>query len=799
MPSTKERKEQTSPPKRRTSSKKRSVSAQTRRQIYGVLWGAGGLFLMVSLLLSVTGRVGEWVRALCRGLLGGASFLLPVALILLSVQLLSKEDKWRLRVKSVTGAFILLILAALLHLFAGAPIEGRDLFSNWYTLGGSLKSGGVLGGALAAGLCFLVDYIGAYLILFVGLLICLMIETELTPYSIWRSFKHRSKREKAASAKASPKVAAPEPQAPTFEPVGQLFRADVGLGSLEPAPLKAEPVAEGDCPFEPDEKAPEKAPKAEPLPIFSKEAERALSGASAATKQQQKEAKEALTQVLEELNEEQSTKKPGPAYAAPPMSILQPGGQSEQGGAEDLRATAAKLVSTLKSFGVETTVINVSRGPTVTRYELQPSAGVKVSRITNLADDIALNLASAGVRIEAPIPGKAAVGIEIANAKPAAVALREVLETTLFQKEKSRVSCALGVDIAGEPVVMDLARMPHLLIAGATGSGKSVCINTIVTSLLYKATPKEVRLLMIDPKVVELGCYNGIPHLLIPVVTDAKKAAGALNWAVGEMLKRYKLFAKRGARDLAGYNAALASAPPPAEGEEAEEPLPQIVIIIDELADLMMAAAHEVEDAICRLAQMARAAGMYLVIATQRPSVDVITGVIKANIPSRISFAVSSQVDSRTILDMAGAEKLLGRGDLLYYPTGMAKPARVQGCYVSEGEVEALVDFIKKSQVAAYNEQILEHIEHNSPKAPGEGANDAEDELLDSAAEVVIEAGMASVSLLQRRLKLGYARAARIIDELEARGFVGPFEGSKPRQVLITRQQLLEMRQQRSD
>lgn len=481
-------------------------------------------------------------------------------------------------------------------------------------------------------------------------------------------------------------------------------------------------------------------------------------------------------------------------YTIPPMSLLhEPEIRSTGMMTEELKVTAASLVETLRSFGVETKIVNISCGPAVTRYELQPSAGVKISKITNLANDIALNLAAQSVRIEAPIPGKAAVGIEIPNKLVGTVNIREVLDTDEFRSAKSQLTVALGKDIAGNVTLADLSKMPHLLIAGSTGSGKSVCINTFIMSLIYKSTAEEVRFIMIDPKVVELGMYNGIPHLLVPVVTDPRKAAGALAWAVGEMLNRYKLFAAYNTRDLHGYNLI-------AKDNPELQVLPRIVIIIDELADLMMAAPNEVEDSICRLAQMARAAGMHLVIATQRPSVDVITGIIKANIPSRIAFAVSSHVDSRTILDGGGAEKLLGRGDMLFSPISAQKPLRVQGCYVSDGEVEDVINFLKKNSETAYDDTIAEEIERQAPKggeksdsgASGDGEEEVDEKLKD-AIECVIEMGSASTSMLQRRLGLGYGRAARIIDELEARGIVGPMEGSKPRQVLLTRQQWYEM------
>ena len=484
-------------------------------------------------------------------------------------------------------------------------------------------------------------------------------------------------------------------------------------------------------------------------------------------------------------------------YRFPPISLLnEPKFEDSRTVSSDLDATAAHLVDTLRSFGVETRIVDISRGPAVTRYELQPSAGVKISKITNLANDIALNLAVAGVRIEAPIPNKAAVGIEVPNKQTCGVTVREVIESPSFANSKSNLTVALGRDIAGNVVVTDIAKMPHGLIAGATGSGKSVCINSIIISLLYKSSPDDVKLLLIDPKVVELGIYNGIPHLLVPVVTDPRKASGALGWAVSEMEKRYKLFADNNVRDLNGYNKL-------AEQDEQLTKMPQIVIIIDELADLMMTAPREVEESICRIAQKARAAGMHLIIATQRPSVDVVTGLIKANVPSRIAFTVSSQVDSRTILDIGGAEKLLGRGDMLFSPVGSTKPNRVQGCFVSDSEVESVVEYVKADHTSEYDEDVINEIERQAAiekkqktGLPEDGP--ADDPMLKSAIEVVVEAGQASTSLLQRKLKLGYARAARIIDEMAERGIIGPFEGAKPRQVLISREQFQEM-QARSD
>lgn len=487
-------------------------------------------------------------------------------------------------------------------------------------------------------------------------------------------------------------------------------------------------------------------------------------------------------------------------YKFPPLEILNKSDNPHEGDiTAELNNNGKMLVDILKSFNVQTRIIDISRGPAVTRYELQPASGVKISKITTLADDIALNLASSGVRIEAPIPGKAAVGVEIPNKVVSVVKMRELISSNKFTSAKSKLTVVLGRDISGEIMTADLAKMPHLLIAGSTGSGKSVCINSFIISILYNAKPDEVKLLMIDPKVVELGVYNGIPHLLVPVVTDPRKAAGALNWAVNEMLNRYKRFAENNVRDLDSYNDLIERNPCLTDKEgEVLEKMPQIVIIIDELSDLMMAAPNEVEDYICRLAQMARAAGMHLVIATQRPSVDVITGIIKANIPSRIALAVSSQIDSRTILDMSGAEKLLGRGDMLFSPVGSPKPIRVQGCYVTDREIEKVIDFIKNSQESKYDSKIAAEIEKNaiSDNSKGNdsgGAEGSTDPMMNEAIKCVVEAGQASTSLLQRRLRVGYARAGRLVDEMEQMGIVGPHEGSKPRQVLITYQQFMEM------
>lgn len=461
-------------------------------------------------------------------------------------------------------------------------------------------------------------------------------------------------------------------------------------------------------------------------------------------------------------------------YQFPPIGFLSGEVDTETDDEDLVRANAKKLKETLANFGIEATVGSVNIGPSITKYEIQIAPGIKVSRILNLSNDLALSLASSDIRIEAPIPGKSAIGIEIPNKHRASVNLREIIESKAFGEFKGTTPIALGKDVEGNPVIADIEKMPHMLIAGATGSGKSVCINTIITSIIYKSSPEDVRLILIDPKVVELSVYNGIPHLLIPVVTDPKKAAGALNWAVVEMNKRYEMFASSGVRDIKGYN------------KKAEQKLPKIVMIIDELSDLMMAAASsEVEDLICRIAQMARAAGIHLILATQRPSVDVITGTIKANIPSRISFAVSSQTDSRTILDMGGAEKLLGRGDMLFYPSGMSKPQRIQGAFIDDEEVEKIVEFLKSRRSAGYEENVIEEIEKRVEFSESDC-----DELLSQAIDMVIETGQASTSFLQRRLKIGYSRAARIVDQMQDRGIVSPPEGNKSRRVLVKKEDL---------
>lgn len=544
-------------------------------------------------------------------------------------------------------------------------------------------------------------------------------------------------------------------------------------------------------------------------------------------KDNSEEAGDEIAEQLDRAVRSDNSQKEEKKYQFPPIQLLKPKLNSDDSDAmEEMQNNAKKLIDTLTSFGVKASIVNICRGPSVTRYELQPAPGVKISKITNLSDDIALSLAANGVRIEAPIPGKAAVGIEVPNKVVSMVTMRELIDSDKFRNSKSKLTTVLGRDISGEIVVTDLAKMPHLLIAGTTGSGKSVCVNSILMSILYKATPDEVKLLLIDPKMVEFSKYKGIPHLLIPVVSDAKKAAGALAWAVNEMLQRYKIFSEYDCKDIDSYNSLIEKnmnymeKNPPVVNEEGEEVQPvlevnglpvakekmsRVVIAIDELADLMMAAPSKVEDSICRLAQMARAAGMHLILATQRPTVNVITGLIKANVPSRISLKVSSNTDSRTILDTGGGEKLIGRGDMLFSPVGAPKPIRVQGCYASDEEIEGVTHYIKKAYSAQYNSEIEEKIKRIAAEEIAQGKKSADsdsssdegldiDSKMEEAIKCVIEAGQASTSLLQRRLKVGYARAGRMIDDMEQMGVVGPHQGSKPRDVLMTYNEWLERR-----
>lgn len=751
---------------KKTSAKRAKQSAQAH-QLAAILLMAAAL-LLAALVFLPGAHVWLTLHRLLFGLFGPLAYALPPLCAYVSVAVALDKPLTSVRIRLFEAMFLLLLICGTVHIFSLGGFPGLYTL---YESGVRRASGGLLGGLVGAPLFAVFGKAGAAATLIILAIADFFILTGLTILHIIRALHAANERRKAFQAahavtrtrssgdKAAPRIKTAQIDLPLTDPdvTPKPEKSIAGLDELVGKIAKL-----GDRP----EAAAEQPEKLHAAPVASVAEE---SGKSS-------EKTEAEPHI------------PVP-YQHPSVALLKTGSTpNTHGMAQELKENAERLVETLRSFGVETRITDICRGPTVTRYEIQPSAGVKISRITSLADDIALNLAAAGVRIEAPIPNKSAVGIEVPNKNVSVVHIRQILESGEFINAQSRLTIALGNDIAGNSTVADIGKMPHLLIAGATGSGKSVCINSIIISLLYKAAPEEVKFLLVDPKVVELGIYNGIPHLLVPVVTDPRKAAGALNWAVTEMLNRYKIFADNNVRDLHGYNAL-------AKRTEGMETMPQVVIIIDELSDLMMVASKDVEDAICRLAQMARAAGMHLVIATQRPSVDVITGVIKANIPSRIAFAVSSQVDSRTILDMGGAEKLLGRGDMLFLPIGASKPMRVQGCFVSDDEVEQVVNFVKQSASPDYDDAVLNEIEKQAAKERTEDAAQPEeaDAMLPQAIECVVEAGMASTSLLQRRLKLGYARAARIVDEMEARGIVGPLEGSKPRTVLITRQQWIEM------
>lgn len=753
-------------------------------EIIGILILSFGILILLGIYFNGSiGVFGNIVKSVVLGFTGPVGMAIPPILIVYGILVIFKRNTVNINSKLIYISILMLLISALIQTGYYRELDYINMSTmnylmKFYNDGNLLRGGGIIGGIVSIPFLMLFKNLGTIIIISTIAIIDIILLTNISVAGIVIGIKNKVSR---TADRVKNSISLPssdmEDEGPGFEPDIVMNGKKIEKGKVVDINTKkaANQVKEQKT----------DVPKIE-IRNFKNEEENVEFIVKDLKKKESHGAE--MEKLKESVDNEISNKaKLNINYKYPDLTLLEDN-KSGMGNSSDFRNAALrgakKLEETLNSFGVEAKVVNVSRGPAVTRYELQPSPGVKVSKIVNLSDDISLNLAASGVRIEAPIPGKAAIGIEVPNKEVEAVFLKEVIASKEFKENLSRLAFALGKDISGQNMVADIGKMPHLLVAGATGSGKSVCINSIIVSLLYKASPSEVKLLMVDPKVVELGIYNGIPHLLIPVVTDAKKAAGALNWAVQEMVNRYKLFADKGVRDVKGYNAVI-------KPDDGEEPLPHIVIIIDELADLMMVAPNDVEDAICRLAQMARAAGMHLVIATQRPSVDVITGVIKANIPSRIAFAVSSQVDSRTILDMAGAEKLLGKGDMLFYPVGEPKPIRVKGTFVSDKEVERVVEFIKAQGTAEYNENIIEEI--NSERESHEEDQGDNDELLPQAIELVVEAGQASVSLIQRKFKVGYSRAARIVDQMEARGIVGGFEGSKPRQVLISKQQWHEL------
>lgn len=792
-----------------SSAKKEAV--QGRRQLLSVIWFAVAVFLLC--VVFIPGQ-NVWlaIHNFIFGVFGVTAYFYPFLLGFVAVLFAMDKICGSMNAKVIESGILVILVGAAVDIFTkhNAALTFWQHLTAAYKSGSHLKSGGFLGALVGQPLYLAFGKTGAAITAILLIFVFLMIITGTTLMSLFRTIARpvKSISEQAENAyQARLERESEEAQSGKQLKVIKGFNVDIPVDdipekrnipktSLDEKQRKVVSAYYGET-VESEPESPAATEPEEKTDDIKPEIETALKAAKNEAEAEKRviptEKPAEPTKPAEFSVPEKETEPKAEGYSYPPLSLLNKSKATDTAAlSAELDHTAGHLVDTLKSFGVETRIVDISRGPTVTRYELQPCAGVKISKITNLADDIALNLATAGVRIEAPIPNKAAVGIEVPNKASAVVGVRGILESPAFINAKSKLTVALGRDIGGNVVVTDIAKMPHGLIAGATGSGKSVCINSIIISLLYKATPDEVKLLMIDPKVVELGIYNGIPHLLVPVVTDPRKAAGALGWSVTEMERRYKMFADRGVRDLAGYNKFVENL-----GDPEVQKMPHIVIIIDELADLMMTAPNEVEDSINRIAAKARAAGMHLIIATQRPSVDVVTGVIKANIPTRIAFAVSSQIDSRTILDSAGAEKLLGRGDMLFSPVGSTKPNRIQGCFVSDEEVEAVVDYIKSDHTVDYDDDVMVEIERQAaiekkqktglPEDGPEG-----DPMLDEAIKVVVENGMASTSLLQRKLKLGYARAARIVDEMEQRGVVGPYEGSKPRKVLISKEQLLE-------
>ncbi len=752
--------------------------------------------LMGVLIYSKSGVIGETLSPFLGGIMGYVEYILPIGIFIVAIYIAcQKETAWMSKI--VQFALMLLCIAIIMNVYAikkgQVTLENKsmqDIMQQFYNLGAETGSGGGAASTIITiPLIKLMDKTGT-VVLAIGGLIALVVsmfgidlankiseavegvkerkETEERILEEDKKEKKETKKEKRLREKLEKEQAALD--------VEQL---KINLNNAESTKGKLFNIDKEEKLFKKNKKEEKQAPEFIEDPLFKT----------------QEKAKEDETKQVLQL--EHTITVEDENYEFPPLTLLKEGDKkSGKGNSRALTETASKLQKTLYNFGVVAKVEHVSVGPAITRYELKPSEGVRVSKIANLADDIALNLAAKTIRIEAPIPGKQAVGIEVPNEESEVVHLRDILDTDSFKMHKSKLAFALGKDVSGEEIVTDIAKMPHVMIAGATGSGKSVCINTLITSIIYKAKPSDVKLIMVDPKIVELSVYNGIPHLLIPVVTDPKKAAGALAWAVQEMENRYTKFAAKGVRDLAGYNDAV-------EKEDTLGKLPHIVIIIDELADLMMVAKNDVESAICRLAQKARAAGMHLVIATQRPSVDVITGLIKANIPSRIAFAVSSQIDSRTILDQVGAEKLLGKGDMLFFPTGAPKPVRVQGAFVSDKEVEKIVDFLKSNGETTYRDDITEYIEkaNCTDKEIDEGImdDDETDPLLNEAIQTVIETGQASTSFIQRRFKVGYARAGRIIDQMEERGIISGYQGSKPREVLMSKEHWEELNTQEQE
>lgn len=766
---------------KKKTQKSKALGTDLTSEVIGVTLIGFSILIIASVFTNQVGLIGTGIKRLFIGLLGIGGYILPFGMIIMGYYYI----KHRLD-KMFDFLFytipLLIMLVCFFHLISYGDHSTLALWSLDYFKTASYLNGGYIGALIGQVFLTLLGLLGSYIVLFVCFGVWILIATRF-PILSWLGETFEEVRSKIQETLAN-RECRPRKEKKAKQPTREVLVSEGDLTYEEarfeepkfehpPIYLGVEPVKEPPL----NEAYEEATTYEEPMIYNEPEVEKSMSKPN----HHEQEMKHLMTDpeapvssVFDADEEMDGSLHHEIPYTFPSIQLLKKSeATAQKSSSRASLGNAKKLEETLLSFGVEAKVTQIHKGPTVTRYELQPKQGVKVSKIVNLADDIALNLAASGIRIEAPIPGKAAVGIEVPNESSEIVYLRDVIDTDQFTAFPSKLAFALGKDIGGKPIVADIGKMPHILIAGATGSGKSVCINTLITSILYKASPDEVKLIMIDPKVVELNVYNGIPHLLIPVVTDPKKAAGALCWAVNEMTKRYQLFADNNVRDMKGYNNKVT---------DPSQKMPSIIIIIDELADLMMTAAKEVEDAICRLAQMARAAGIHLVIATQRPSVDVITGVIKANIPSRLAFAVSSGIDSRTILDTNGAEKLLGKGDMLFCPIGESKPLRIQGAFVSDQEVESIVEAVKNTRTAQYEESVIESIV--APPVAIESSD--EDELVVEAINLANGKDKLSISMLQRYFRIGFNRASRLMETLEARGVVGPDEGSKPRKVLNT-------------
>ena len=774
--------------KKKKSKKNVSIIDKYLKEIYGVIWIGISIILMFSLYTNWAGYLSVISKDIFVNLLGVGAFTLPIYMIYVIIKLNFLKEKKILNAKFVGVTIVVITTMLLIQLLDMKSIDTNNFMNTISNIINSQNeiTGGIIGFIIVFPIYKLVGSIGLYIIFIIAYFIASVLIFDYSINDLKKLFKllinnktnvrnSISKKGGSDSKKIKIKVNNEESEKEEFlKNIESKIKILDFMKNTPKSSIELEEKSEIKINTDSRENADIKVQQHKLDDKFKTQKIKKIEGNSPIRGNED---------VISKTQEIQSKTYQNKKYVRPNADLLNINTnlKLDKNEKKELLENADKLEKTLLSFGVEAKILEVTKGPSVTRFELQPKAGIKVSKIVNLSDDIALGLAAKGVRIEAPIPGKSAIGIEVPNKEQTPVFFREILESNEFKNNNYKVACALGKDITGKCIVTDISKMPHVLIAGATGSGKSVCINTLIVSILYKYSPEDVKLLMVDPKVVELSVYNGIPHLLIPVVTDPKKAAAALNWAVNEMTRRYKLFADNGVRNVDSYNELVKKG-------VIDEKLPYIVIIIDELADLMMACPRDVEDYICRLAQMARAAGMHLVIATQRPSVDVITGLIKANVPSRISFAVSSQVDSRTILDSTGAEKLLGKGDMLFYPVGESKPKRVQGAFISEEEVENVVSFIKdiKSDSKCESE-ILEYI--NSASDTSIKSNEDCDELLDEAIKIVVETGQVSTSYLQRRLRIGFNRAARIVEELEKNRIISARDGNKPRQVLMSKEE----------